>query len=484
MTRRGMGSVFLLAAALVALPRAGWAQPAAAAGGASREEAANAAMETWTKQGEAACAAKEPACAGMDSVLFNAAVAYESAGRLDLAMAVRKRLVDPRFNLDRTDAGIKTIHVLGQNHQSIGDYDAAAGYYEDFARKAPKEREAPEALSDAVVLRLGLGQIERAIEDANLFSKNYGSKSPARAAQVGLAIAGHHVERQAFKDAKKQLVTWMSTIDRGGAVDTQILAHTWLARALAGLGDTKGATAEYAQVRALWRDPALVIRALEKEDPGNLRRLGKALTGLGEATFFFAEQKRAEADAVRFPAYKGPGTNESIMDHIHKKVSVWVKAKQEAITAAEKEYQKVLQIQPMPPPQWVVASAARVGMMWGKFVAEFRAAPIPEEWRRKGSPPGSTVSYAEIRQNYYRTLDEASQPQRQRAKAAYRSCVDYSVKYQYTDAYSRGCANWLSKSYRAEFPPVDEFIPALRGTPTRFGRASPLPEPGAARAAP
>ena len=38
--------------------------------------------------------------------------------------------------------------------------------------------------------------------------------------------------------------------------------------------------------------------------------------------------------------------------------------------------------------------------MWGNFVDEFRAAPIPKEWAKD----------PEIRGTYYEHLDEASQP--------------------------------------------------------------------------
>lgn len=486
MMKRRMRTMFLAAAALVAVPCAAWAQPspAAPADESAAEQAAKAGMERWTSQGEAACLAKQPGCEGMAEVLFNAGAAYRSVHRVDQAIAVGRVLIDPRYHLDTTELGTRARLNLGRDHQSIGNYEEAATFYEAYAQRAPKEKEALDALTDAIVLRLGLGQIDPATRDAELFAKNYGAKSPARVAQVGLAIVDYHVEREAFKDAKKQLGSWMSSIDRSGAIDAQILAHAWLARSLAGLGDTPGATAEYTKVRALGGDPQALLNAVEKEDPGNLRRVGKALNGVGEALFFFAEQKRVEANAVRFPEYKGPGTKESVMKHIQTKVVPWMKTKREAISAAEREYQKVLQIQPAPPPKWVVASSARVGQMWGRFVAEFRAAPIPAEWRRNGSPPGSTVSYADIRRMYYGSLDDASAPQKQQAKASFRMCVDYSVKYQHFDQYSRNCASWLSKSYRAEYPPVDELIPPIRGLGLAQSPAIPAEEPEGRRASP
>src|SRR6185503_21393107 len=113
---------------------------------------------------------------------------------------------------------------------------------------------------------------------------------------------------------------------------------------------------------------------------------------------------------------------------------------------------------------WVIAAGSRVGQMWGKFVAEFRAAPIPKEWKGHGVVPGTAdLTYDELRGEYYSKLDEASEPQKLQAKGAYKTCLDYSVKYQYFDEYSRKCEEWLSKNYGAEYHLIDEF----RGSPSR-----------------
>ena len=58
--------------------------------------------------------------------------------------------------------------------------DDLLAWYERFARETPKMDKAPEALQDAVVLRLGLGQEKQAIDDADLFNRNYGQAKPAQ----------------------------------------------------------------------------------------------------------------------------------------------------------------------------------------------------------------------------------------------------------------------------------------------------------------
>jgi hypothetical protein len=112
---------------------------------------------------------------------------------------------------------------------------------------------------------------------------------------------------------------------------------------------------------------------------------------------------------------------------------------------------------------WVIASGARVGQMWSKFVAEFRAAPIPKEWLQHGPSPYGDLTWDEIRAAYYEAIDKASEPWRQHAKGAYEACMSYSTKYQYFDDHSRSCELWLSKNYATQYHVIDE----LRGAPSR-----------------
>jgi hypothetical protein len=97
----------------------------------------------------------------------------------------------------------------------------------------------------------------------------------------------------------------------------------------------------------------------------------------------------------------------------------------------------------MPPPRWVIAGASRSAAMWtraadelvARLPAKKRAAPIP-----------------------LRDTD---------AKRAAKACIDYAAKYQWSDEGSRACAAWLEKTFRREFPPLDEL--AISRTPRAFG---------------
>jgi tetratricopeptide (TPR) repeat protein len=309
-----------------------------------------------------------------------------------------------------------------------------------------------------------------AIKDADLFNKNYGSQKPAQTAFIAFAIGAHYIDREDWDQARKRLTTAMSQIDRNATFDVQIQAHAMLARVYMKVRNPSSATPEYNKVRGYWKDPGAAIKKLDAiggDDGEKLRRLGKVLTAIGEAYFFFAEVKRRDVDKIKFPTYKGKGERDEVIKHVKTKVKEWIDKKRPAIEEAEKEYLKVVKLEPVPPPKWVIASGSRVGKMWGDFVVEFRSAPIPIEWKGNGNVPGTDLSYAELRGTYYQSLDEASEPQKQQAKGAFKTCLEYSVKYQYFDEFSRSCEVWLSKNYGAEFHLIDEF----RGSPSRVNSA-------------
>jgi hypothetical protein len=172
--------------------------------------------------------------------------------------------------------------------------------------------------------------------------------------------------------------------------------------------------------------------------------------------FYFAEKKRDKLEALKFPVYKGSGSKEDVQKHIISKVKPWMDKKTPLIRDASLEYKKIVELQPVPSRQWAIAAGSRVGSMWGQFVDEFRSAPIPTAMKKD----------IMLSQTYYASLDESSEPWKLQAKSAYGLCLDYSVKFQYFDEYSRSCEKWLAENYKSEFHLVDEF----KGDPNRVNR--------------
>ena len=394
------------------------------------EPVASCYLKIWTTYGKDACEAKQPGCERMDAVLFNAAKAFQAARLLAKAIAVRKLLLDPRYGLDHTEVAKKSVRDIGGNYQSIAVYDESAAWYERFAHDSPTVAKAPDALEDAIVMRLGLGQADQALRDADLFQHAYRAQHPALAAQIAFAIGAHDVEHDDLAQARKRLTAAMGEIDRSATLEVQFQAHALLGRVLWKTGSDTGAAAEYAKVRSLYRDPAAVTAKLASaggDEATRSHRLGKVLTAVGEAIFFTGSQKQKAVEVFKFPEYKGSGRRDEVLAHINGKVAAWMNKKRPAILEAEKEYHQVVDLTPLPPPRWVIASGARVGQMWGKFVAEFRAAPIPKEWKQNGPSPYGDLTWEEIRATYYAAIDAASEPDRKRAKAAYDACLTLLV---------------------------------------------------------
>ena len=394
----------------------------------------------------------------MDEVVYNAARAFQAARLIAKAIQARLILINPQNTMDKSDLAKKAVYEIGGNYQAIAVYDEASNWYEKYARENPKGENADKALSDATLLRLGLGQEEEAIKDGDAYNRAFGNTKPATTAAIAFGIGAHYAEQETWDKARQRLSGAMPLIERSATFDVVVQAHGLLARTYSNLKHAKEAKAEYGKVKALWNDAKAAeskIMSLEEDDASKIRRLGKALTAVGEAYFFFAEEKRADVEKIKFPDYHGQGSKEAVLKHIKGPVFDWIKKKRPAIEKAQEEYLKIVQLQPTPPPRWVIAAGSQVGGLWGNFVREFRAAPIPSDIKKD----------TELRNTYYGALDEASEPDKLRAKAAFETCLKYSVTYQFFDEYSRKCELWLSKTYKNEYHAVDEF----RASPNNIG---------------
>ncbi len=418
---------------------------------------------------------QQPQAEKCDELVYNAARSFQAGRLIAKAIAARMILIDPANKMEKSPLAKKAVYEVGGNYQAIAVYDKAADWYEKYAEEKTAEN-ADKALSDAVLLRLGLGtdaDVQKAIDDAARFQRNYGGAKATQAAAIAFAIGAHYAEKEDWDKAQNALKGSMGLIDRSAGPDVQVQAHAMLGRAYSKMKGDQGAKAEYQRVRDIWKDPAGAMKKLNDayptEDEGQkTKRLAKALLAVGEALFYAAdESKRANVDPIRFPIYVGAGTTADVKKHIDTKVADWLKRKMEAIGKVELEYKKIVDLQPEPPPRWVIAAGSRVGLMWGEFVDDFRKAPYPKQWDQKGCAlncgTADQLDWRELKARYLANLDEKSEPiKTQRAKPALVTCLTYSVKYQYFDDYSRACEVWLAKNYKAEYHVVDE----LRGAPT------------------
>ena len=267
-------------------------------------------------------------------------------------------------------------------------------------------------------------------------------------AAVAHLVAGKSLE------ARRALQIIMPEIDGAATLDVRLAAHALLGRSCAALKDAACAKTQFELVTALWKDPpagATPLADLPGDDDARRLRMARALTAVGEALYHQAEGKRLLADKERVPVYKGKGDRESLLKHVNTKTRPWVDARRKLIEEAEKAYVEIARL-PSPPPYWVVAAASRVGQMWGAFVAEFRAAPIPKEWLGTGVLPKTELAREEVRATYYAVIDEASEPQKHRARAAFEMCQDIAKKWALENEHSAQCDAWLKRHPKPPSP--------------------------------
>lgn len=359
----------------------------------------------------------------------------------------------------------------GERSQNATEYDEAAGHFERFVTLFPSDIRAPRALSDAIVLRLGLGQRDEATRDGELYVKLYATKSPRESATVVVAIASEHARHDDWARTRTSLQGSMTLIDKA-PLDLRTTAHVLLARALAHT--PKGARAsssEYAAVRALWSDPQTATRTIEQawsdeSEHQRDRHLGRALVGVGEALFMAAEEHRLATVAhLSPPVFAGPRSEAAMKAHVDGRVAAWITEKRAAIASAEREYLHVLAIAPVPPPEWVVASAAQVGLMWAAFADEVRLV-VPLSAQRSGkqlTPLGAALEG--LRRDV----------RRQHAVPALRKCLDLSVKFAFVSERSRACEASLVAN--GELRKMDEIVPPLRAPGPSLAPKEPLGPP-------
>ena len=348
-----------------------------------------------------------------------------------------------------------SLYQVGTRYGRIGEYALAADALERFAAQSPTAAEAPQALSDAIVFRLGLGDEANVAKDVAQIRKAYGATQPELVAKVDFAYAAHLVERGDLPGAERELGGSMTRIDRGPTT-LRMQAHALLGKALAAHADPRAA-AQYALVREL----GATLKPTA-QDPVELRLYAKGLTALGEAVMFDADAKRTSTPWPHLARYTGAANDKDVDAWISRTVNPWVVARTNAIAALEPEYRKVLDIGIVPPPNAVVDAASRVAMMWadasdelGKVAAAFSQKPLREKVLATGAPL------------------------RAKAKPSAIACVQYSVKFQFTDGASMACDAWLAKSYPTEFPPLDELLlPHAYRSSSGASAATPLADPG------
>jgi len=127
----------------------------------------------------------DPAAADNDEVLFDAARCFQSGKSISAALQADAMVIK---SFPRSKVAAKAIRESGAMYEQIAMYDRAAERLEDYAKRYAGERDAGDALAEAIRLRAALGDAVKQIEDTKLWIRTFGAKRKAEAAAAQLAL--------------------------------------------------------------------------------------------------------------------------------------------------------------------------------------------------------------------------------------------------------------------------------------------------------
>ncbi|MGF1469689.1 MAG: tetratricopeptide repeat protein [Sandaracinaceae bacterium] len=399
-------------------------------------------------------------CGALDEVLFNAAKNFEAARLLGRAIRTRQVLITnfPDSRLSR-----RSIYLVGANFHALAIYSAAAEWYERFAREYPgedgsectqQERDnntcpvAHEALQNAVFFRLGLGDEEAAVSDAELFERNYRRRRPQETAQVMFSLGAIYEREENWFRVFQHYRDWLSRYGRRAQPHQVIRANVQLGVAELGLDNKDTARRYFERALAEWNrnTPERIQNAEGMSDEEKGRILALAQNAASEALFNIAEYAFDDFRAVRFPRFRGRSTMERVTRWAQEDFTQWLQEKNEALERARTAYARVNELQI---PEWLIASAARIGEMYRSFMEQIRQAPIPEEIEND----------PELEGVYIDALEQAARPLQQTALEKFETCLSVALEVRWFNEFSQQCERELNVLDAAQYPLAAE----LRG---------------------
>ena len=400
----------------------------------------------------------------------DAATNYEAARLVGRAIKVRKLLVERH---PTTELGKRALYLLGANYHALAIYSSAADYYEQFAKAFPGEdgsrctdadraqgtcANAVEALQNAVFFRLGLGETEKAIEDANLFARNYRtgrSARPREVAQVMFSIGTVFENQRNWAKAVDHYRTWLRTYERAAPPQLSIQANIHIARAYREMSNETLGVPFLADAVRLWeRGAPEAIARLEMDDGAKAAALLEAKTGVSEALFYQAESLYLAYNRIRFPEYSGQGNLDAVTRWATGDFKRWLERKKAALEAAEAAYNKLVALDV---PQWLIGAASRIGQMYTAFVDAFDDAPVPTEIEND----------PELYDIYVGALNEQRTVFYNLALPKFEYCIITATRVRWFNQYSHTCEEELNRLNPTQYPMAAE----LRGEPGYVHRA-------------
>jgi tetratricopeptide (TPR) repeat protein len=430
-----------------------------------------------------------------DEVLYNAGVCFEE-GRSIGAAITGFTLLQKYYPNSKLSA--KALARIGKAYGDIAFYDRSAEKLEEYAKKYAGEKDAYDAMSDAVFYRKGIGDDAKAIENTKYFIKTFGKKKPAEAANAAFSLTSVY-EKQNDKDAViKHLRDYIRTYGNKGGDDRLVVANAKIGQILweqsCPVKQVDGSCVKIVRERAInlkkkkkgktgsdqplqcGPDSKIKLTVVKRDE----RKMKEALQAFGAAAkafeksggktggdeagarYYYAMAKVAEADKD-FEAYLGqpfPANldfdpdpkKKAIAEKSLKRFNEWVATKRKGQDTLTEKYKGVLAIKDNANS---IHATARLGQINQNFSDALFTAQIPQDVRSGEFADEKVEAYCD-------KLTEVAEPLEANSLTAYGVCLAKSTELGWFSDWSKLCERELGQIKPEEYPTASE----LRADPT------------------
>jgi outer membrane protein assembly factor BamD (BamD/ComL family) len=301
-----------------------------------------------------------------DDSVYNAAVNYDLAQRLDKANEVRQFLVE-KVKGAEPELVRETLLNIAKSYERIVDFANAARYLELYAQRYPKDDNSKDALFNAGLYRATLHEFDGSRRNRQRFIQLYPHDDDARNVAFAICEAleteAGDLERQG-KEKKAIYNKWVEAHDcyfnwaknkSYAAGDTDALCHAQFRR-----GEIMRTKTNYAKGAVDQKN--YLLKNWPKWKRKGLKNLPRCASAMAE--IMFREQQG------QFKRYKGMTISEiNPTQKGKKRFDASVKAKVEARDALIQEYKKVVEFGV---PEWGLAALFHIAeAQRGRFLRPF-----------------------------------------------------------------------------------------------------------------
>jgi outer membrane protein assembly factor BamD (BamD/ComL family) len=437
-----------------------------------------------------------------DEVLYNALVCYQEGKSIGAAIQMFGLM---KQYYPKSKHMPKAVGRIGKAYGDIAFYEQAADKLEEYAKNYGGEKDAFQALSEAVFYRKGIGQDDKAKANTEYFIRQYGPGTKwnkVKEASDAMFSLTSVYEKQNDGDATiRHLRNYIAKFpaDKGGA-DRIVIAYAKIGQILWRQSCPRplvdGSCVIIARERALASKKAKKVKkganeqptqcgpeskiklTVIKRDEGKKRAAlaafaeaqkafektnGKTGGDEGGARYYYAQSKFAQADVdfeayldLKFPAglnFDPDPAKKAIKEKSLKRFDDWIKERTKVGGSATAKYEAILNIKDA---ATSIAAAARLAQISQNLSDALFSAAIPQDVR--------TGEFADEKvEAFCDKMTEVAEPLDLRALNGYSVCLTKSTELGWFSEWSKMCERELGQIKPEEFPTSHE----LRGEPTR-----------------